>query len=462
MSSSRPVAVSSSAAVRDFEQAVKDVRDAVDAITVGPAGIQQIEAVLHVATQTLLATSAAVRTIAGRRIADAAALSDSDDDDGDREPSFRPRVSGDVFVFGRGEFGRLGLGDNTENQLIPQVLLTVGGLRPVDLAGGAEHSLLLTDSGDVYAFGRGNYGQLGFENIASTNNTPQVVSALKGKRAIQIATHSEHSLVLMDNGEVYAFGYGASGQLGLGEKAVFKTRPQLVQGPLAGKRVTAVTCGAEHSLVLTEAGEVYAFGSGGSGRLGFDGPDVESEPLPRLITALVGKRIVAISAGDFHSLVLTSDGKVYTFGCNDSGQLGLGDSSNRRQPTLVEALAAEKVTAIAAGFRHSLVLTATGRVYAFGSGDGGRLGLGSDTSNRKTPTLVDGVPNATAIAAGAEHSLVANDKGEVYAFGRGRHGQLGLGSKEDCNVPRLIHALSGRKAVVIGAGDFHSLILASA
>jgi len=146
----------------------------------------------------------------------------------------------------------------------------------------------------------------------------------------------------------------------------------------------------------------------------------------------------AVAAGKTHSLVLTESGEVYAWGDNDDGQLGLGDREERLTPTKVEGL--PKVKAIAAGGAHSLALTESGEVYAWGWNREGQLGLGEmgDWKVRLTPTKVEGLPKVKAIAAGGGYSLALTESGEVYAWGNNAIGQLGLGDREERLTPTKV------------------------
>jgi alpha-tubulin suppressor-like RCC1 family protein len=145
---------------------------------------------------------------------------------------------------------------------------------------------------------------------------------------------------------------------------------------------------------------------------------------------------------------------VYSSGYNSFGQLGVGDSINRIYPTQVPTPSA--VTAIAGGAQHSLILMGNGDVYAAGNGEHGQLGNGS-TSRRFTPIRIESLSGVKSIACGDWHSLVLTESGDVYAFGYNRYGQLGLVDSQNRTSPTKIPTLAGAKA--IAAGQYHSLVL---
>ena len=135
------------------------------------------------------------------------------------------------------------------------------------------------------------------------------------------------SLILSKTGQVYAFGFNTLGQLGLGDH-LLRNVPTLIP---TLKSIIQVAAGELHSLVLTSNGQIYAFGANRHGQLGLG--DHKDKNIPTLISIL--NSIVQIAAGEFHSLVLTSNGQIYAFGYNKAGQLGLGDYLPRNEPLLI-------------------------------------------------------------------------------------------------------------------------------
>jgi len=303
-----------------------------------------------------------------------------------------------------------------------------------------------------------------------------------------VAAGVTHSLVLTEDGEVYAFGSNEGGQLGLGDD-VDRNTPTLIQGL---ENVVAVAAGGLHSLALTAKGEVYAFGWNEYGQLGL-GDNVDRYT-PTRVEGL--RNVVAVAAGGSHSLVVTKKGEIFAFGGGSRGQLGLGDNADRNTPTRIESLAGVK--AVAAGFAHNLVLLENGELYAFGWGEQGQLGIwGAALSDlqdadaarsareawmaevdgkrayRNAPVRIEGLAGVRAIAAGGVHSLVLLENGDVYSFGRNEQGQLGqtqgvYGPNESCPVPLKIGGMApegGGNFVAlppvraVAAGPFHTLLL---
>ena len=294
--------------------------------------------------------------------------------------------AGTVYSFGRGECGKLGHGDEND-QPTPKLIEALQGVRITAIVAGNFHNLVLTEAGAVYRFGGGASG--GRPSDEDENHlTPTLIETLRGVRITAIAMGSFHSLVLSEAGTVYSFGRGKCGKLGHGDENDQPT-PKLIEA-LRGMRICAIAACECYSWALSEAGAVYSFGQGKpGGRLGH--PDWGSKLTPMRIEALRGVRITAISAGDYHSMALSEAGEVYSAGMGENGELGHGDEEDRLTPTRIEALRGVRITAIVARCFNSLVLSDSGRVYSFGLGYGGRLGHREGEYKQLTPKLIQGL-----------------------------------------------------------------------
>jgi alpha-tubulin suppressor-like RCC1 family protein len=402
--------------------------------------------------------------------------------------------AGELFAFGGNGWGQLGstidVGLQSGEQLptpSPTPVAFPGAVgASVQIAAGARFSLTLTASGQLYAFGENAYGQLG-STIANgseaANPMPAQVSLPGATGAVsQIAAGATHSLALTTTGQLYAFGDNRYGQLGNstndGVDAANPT-PTLVSLPAGAGQATAIAAGAQYSLVLTDTGRLYAFGENDYGQLGVtaDSGSEAANPAPAEVSLpLAAGRPAAIAAGAQHSLVLGSTGRVYAFGANRYGQLGRlanVESEGANAAPLEVALppGAGAASEIAAGGSHSLVLSAGGSVYAFGENDYGQLGgaanAGSEAANAQA-TLVslpgaDGAP--IAVAAGESESLAITATGQLLAFGSNRFGQLGSaagsGTFAANPLPRAVELPPGTTidAVAQGATATHALAL---
>lgn len=277
---------------------------------------------------------------------------------------------------------------------------------------------------------------------------------------------------------VFATGQNANGQLG-DTTTTTRYSPVLVTstGALAGKTVRVLARGAAHSLALCSDGTLVAWGKNSEGQLG-DGTSVQRTVPVAVTTAgtpLAGRTVVAIAAGDSHSLALCSDGTVVAWGYNAGGQLGDGSLDSRLLPVAVTmagtALAGKSVVALAAGRHHSLALSDDGTVAAWGLNFYGELGDGT-TTDRRLPVAVTTAGTALAgktvvtIAAGAYHSLALCSDRTLAAWGDCTNGQIGNGAgggqfNTAVAVITGVPALAGKTIVALAAGARHSLALCS-
>jgi alpha-tubulin suppressor-like RCC1 family protein len=402
--------------------------------------------------------------------------------------------AGELLATGGNGWGQLGstldVGLQGGQQLAtptptPVTLAGAGG-SIAQLAAGAGFSLALTSTGQLYAFGENQYGQLGNSTgngIEDANPVPALVQLPAGSGpVVQVAAGAEHSLVLTASGRLYAFGDNRYGQLGSSANAgidAANPQPALVGLPAGSGPVVQIAAGAEHSLVLSASGRLYAFGSNDAGQLGVaagSGTETANPAPAQASLPAASAQPVAIAAGMQHSLVLTSSGQLYAFGSNRYGQLGRqanAETTSANPVPLEVALPAGAGGAgeIAAGGSHSLVLSASGRLYAFGSNAAGQLGSATGAVSEAAsplPALVALPPAEAApiaIGAGASDSLVLTASGELLAFGSNRFGQLGSvagsGSSTPNPRPRALEAPPGTTidTFATGSSATHTLAL---
>ena len=330
-------------------------------------------------------------------------------------------------------------------------------------AGAKYASAAIDDEGQLCVFGNiHTLGYGGSEDIFRLS-VPTPMTPPPDVRVRRVSVGGHHVLALTDSGAVLSFGCGRVGQLGHGDHDD-QYEPKVIEA-LHSVCVVAISAGRDHSLVLTDDGVVLSFGRGGFGKLGHGDSLVRLEPTP--IEALRGVRVVAIAAGEAHSLLLAHTGAVFSFGWGDGGQLGHGNQRDQSTPKMIKALLGVCVVAIAAGHKHSLVLTDEGAVLSFGIGDDGQLGHGDEPLDKRfqyKPRVIEALRGmrVLAVAAGGDHSLVLTDGGTVLSFGLGNHGQLGHGDGPSCKLlhtPRVVEALCDVRVVAITAGWGHSMAL---
>ena len=399
--------------------------------------------------------------------------------------------AGGVLAFGDNSDGQLGSATNdgtNDPNATPTLVPLPGQVGPATQVAVGGHSLVLTATGQLYGFGDNFFGQLGSFANTGTNNpnpTPTVVT-LPGEigPVIRIAAGSDHSLAVTASGQLYAFGFNYYGQLGRSANTSSgDPNPTPTVVTLAGEigPVTQVAAGGNHSLAVTASGQLYAFGYNGYGGLGSATNSGTGNPTPTPTpVSLPGEigPVTQVAAGGAHSLAVTASGQLYAFGLNGTGELGSATniSTNNPNPTPTLVTLPDEigpVTQVAAGSNHSLAVTASGQLYAFGYNEYGQLGsaTNSGTGNpNPTPTLVTlpgEVGRVTQVASGGDHSLAVTASGQLYAFGINEYGQLGSAANDGTDnpnpTPTLVRLASGTTidTVAKGEGADHSLAIVS-
>ncbi|WP_416905407.1 Ig-like domain repeat protein [Micromonospora echinospora] len=358
---------------------------------------------------------------------------------------------GTGLAWGWNAFGQLGNGTNTRSN-VPVPVALPAGTRITAIDGGGGYSLALTSTGTVLAWGSNHYGQLG-NGTNTHSNVPVPVALPTGTRITAIDAGHDHSLALTSTGTVLAWGDNSSGELGNGTNT--RSRIPVPVALPTGTRITAIDGGSAHSLALTSTGTMLAWGDNSSGELG-NGTNTHSNvPVP--VALPTGTRITAIDGGTAHSLALTSTGTMLAWGYNHYGQLGNGTNTHSNVPVPV-SLPNPSIVAIATGSHHSLALTSTGTMLAWGYNHYGQLGNGTNTHSN-VPVAVDFLPTITATDAGGEHSLVLTSTGTMYAWGYNTSGQLGNGTNTSSSRPVPVNLPAGTRITAIAAAYYHTLAL---
>ncbi|GEA15427.1 hypothetical protein E308F_16710 [Moorella sp. E308F] len=316
-----------------------------------------------------------------------------------------------------------------------------GGLK---VAGGMYHSLALMSDGTVWAWGYNYSGELGNGMFTRLSKFPVQVANLTD--VVAVTAGGYHSLALKSDRTVWAWGSNIYGQLGDGTWADRYTPVQVADL----FDVVAVAAGDHHSLALKSDGTVWAWGDNEFGQLG-DGT-ITNRNTPVQVANLTD--VVAVAASGGHSLALKSDGTVWAWGHNYTGQLGDGTTNSHTTPVQVANLSG--VVAVAAGANHSLALKSDGTVWAWGDNFYGQLGDGT-TNRHTTPIQVKNLSGVVAIMAGAEYSFALKSDGIVWAWGANYTGQLGDGTTTDRYTPVQVANLTD--VVAVAGGGYHSLAL---
>ena len=322
------------------------------------------------------------------------------------------KSDGSLWAMGANYYGQLGDGTfNSTNR--PEQIVSDG---VVAIAAGVVHSLFLKSDGSLWAMGNNFSGQLGDGTFNTTNQPEQIVSS----GVVAIAGGVYHSLFLKSDGSLWAMGRNLEGELGDGTFNNTNRPEQIVSSG-----IVAIAGGDFHSLFLKSDGSLWGMGFNAGGQLG-DGTSGDYNYTNRP-EQIVSAEVVAIAAGGYHSLFVKSDGSLWAMGYNNRGQIGDG-TFNYSGVTRPEQIVTSNVVAIAAGDIHSLFLKSDGSLLATGDNYYGQLGDGSTLNYTNLPEQIvaSGVV-AISSETQAGHSLFLKSDGSLWAMGANFNGQLGDG-----------------------------------
>lgn len=317
-----------------------------------------------------------------------------------------------VFTWGCVLDGRLGHGGAASAPELVKGLPGVGGVdRVASVACGDRHSAAVTAAGRVYVWGSGP--GLGLGEDCDSARSPVLLQALSSCKIQQVCCGATHSIAVAESGSVLSWGASEHGALGHGEMSMLVPCPTVIPRLEA---VTSVSSGGDHNLAIDSAGAAFAWGLGEDGQLGHRRRGSCSYPLQ--VSTLQRVCCLSSSCGQWHSLVVSTAGHVYAFGSGIGGRLGNGSEDVQSTPV---KLALERVVQVAAGAKHSVALTDDNQLYAWGSGPDNELGLvpGAPQSYSQfssgVPTLLYSADallhnRIFQVEAGTHHTLVLADK----------------------------------------------------
>ncbi|XP_013869066.1 secretion-regulating guanine nucleotide exchange factor isoform X1 [Austrofundulus limnaeus] len=380
-----------------------------------------------------------------------------------------------LHTWGANSYGQLGQG-HAEDQCVPRLSdsSALQGRAVRSVSGGGGHSVVITESGEVFVCGQNDRGQLGLGHNINIS-TLQLCPGLN-QRVTHVTCGWDFTLLLTDYYQVLACGSNAFGQLGVGETT--KQTADLLAVVGLKEPIVSVAAGLRHSLAVSDSGCVYQWGTGlfSHAKRALSPHPVPSHlcsRVPYLVPGLNQRKPQLVAAGSAHCACLTEEGDLFLWGSNKHGQLTTAEPF-LPTPTLLKPclFKAEKVLKVWSGWTHNVAQTESGKVFTWGRGDYGQLGRrvstsqkteqhadgsvaegGSQTKENCLPEEIKVLIGATQISCGSEHNL-AIVGGRLLSWGWNEHGMCGDGSQADVFQPRLVSDL---RPVLVGCGAGHSM-----
>ena len=349
--------------------------------------------------------------------------------------------SGKVYSCGENGYGQLGLGNSTKRKLFNEVNITIVTGNIIEIIQGKYDILILTDGGDVYGCGSNVGGDAGAGSLGINNGYPQKTikkmildSAILGfdisGKIIKVVNMVKHTIVLTDTGQVYGTGKNDWGQLGLNntnDKKIL-TKMELDSVTLGfdiSGKIIDVACGLGHTIVLTDNGKVYSCGYNLDGQLGL-GDITDYKILKEMdLSNISSGKIIKIACSNKSTFVLTDDGYIYGCGYNNQGLLGLNNTNQKNiltqmklSSTILGFNISGKIIDIKTGLNHAILLTDTGKVYGCGQNDKGQLGQGKTNSTTKKLVEIPIDRDVEYISCSYNSSYFLTEGGYLYGCGK--------------------------------------------
>jgi hypothetical protein len=324
-----------------------------------------------------------------------------------------------MLAMGRNDYGQLGLGQGGD--VLEPVELILENMHVVNVAVGAFHTLFVMNDSSVWASGRNNYGQLGL-NMSEVPKTFKPVK-LDISDVKDVSAGYAHSLILKKNGQVFAAGWNAHGQLGDDSTKSKDTLVQVLDG------CQAIVAGYDFSYFLKTNKELWATGMNLGGQLG------DGTRQTKLVPTKILDDVDAVAAGESHGMILKNDGTVWATGSNFDGQLGVGDPSPKAAPVNIGV---SDVGSVFAGGDSSCYIGLDDVAYGAGSNRRGQLGMGNESSMLTWKMMDDGVHT---LSVGEAHTVMVAE-GTVKASGQNTHGELGDGTTESKRLFVEVHSVA--------------------
>jgi alpha-tubulin suppressor-like RCC1 family protein len=312
----------------------------------------------------------------------------------------------------------------------------------------SDHSAFIDNSGYIITLGDNTYGQLGWTYRPFIYSVPIVETLLnynslylrKNEKGLSVSCGSYHTVVLSNYNNLYAFGLNSTGQLGMNNTTNLSILTPMVLDKISlDEKIISIACGIEHTVVLTNTGNVFACGNNTYGQLGMNNTTNLSILTPMVLNNLTANndKVISIACGISHTVVLTVSGNLYACGRNTTGQLGLNNNSTLQRTTLVKMsgpsdgyVGTEMPRYVACGGYHTVVLTNNNNLYACGYNFEGQLGYGYTNSSNNilnkmlSPSLSSG-EKFISLSCGAVHTVVLTNKNNIYGCGNNAYGKLG-------------------------------------
>ena len=342
------------------------------------------------------------------------------------------KSDGSLWTWGRNNVGQLGDGGNMDTSVPIQIM---EGTEFIQVSLGYDHSAALSSDGLLWTWGSNQYCQLGDGTTTNRSTPVQVLSDVT-----QVAMGWYHSAAIRSDGSLWMWGNNASGQLGDGTTTNRSTPVKVMDD------VVQISLGQHHSAAITSDGSLWVWGYNGYGQLGDGTYENHLTPM-KVLDGVEDGAVVQVALGDMHSAAIKADGTLWMWGYNGYGQLGNGTTTESLVPMQVTALG-NGVTQVAMGRAYSAAIKSDGSLWTWGYNASGQLGDGTTTSKTTPVEVTELGVEVSQVALGVEHSAAIKADGSLWMWGWNKYGQLGDGIAKLYPAPKKVEGMGGKVSQV--------------
>ncbi len=352
-----------------------------------------------------------------------------------------------LWLWGNNDFGRLGTNDVTHRSSPVQTVS--GGIvwRQIATMGRSSHTAAIKTDGTLWTWGNNANGRLGTNNITHRSSPVQTVSG--GNNWRQVSTGEAYTTAIKTDGTLWLWGLNSSGQLGTNN---ITSRSSPVQTVSSGTNWQQVSAGVIHTAAIKTDGTLWMWGANSLGRLGTNDITHRSSPVQ---TVSSGTDWRQVSAGGYHTAAIKTDGTLWIWGFNTSGQLGTNDITHRSSPVQTVSGGTDW-RQVSAGVSHTTAIKTDGTLWIWGVNTSGQLGI-NDITHRSSPVqTVSGGNNWRQVSAGSAHIGAIKTDGTLWMWGSNTNGQLGTNDTTNRSSP-VQTVMGGGYWQQISAGNTHTV-----
>jgi alpha-tubulin suppressor-like RCC1 family protein len=317
------------------------------------------------------------------------------------------------------------------------------------ISAGQFHSAAIKTDGTLWTWGLNSTGQLGTNDL--TNRSTPVTTFSGGTDWKQVSSVGRHTTAIKTDGTLWTWGFNGVGQLGTNDTTQRNTPVTTFAGGTNWKQVSS---GFNHTAAIKTDGTLWIWGTGASGRLGVN--DTSNRITP-VTTFAGGTNWKQVSCGVNHTAAIKTDGTLWTWGINSTGQLGTNDTTQRNTPVTTFA-GGTNWKQVGCGTAHTAAIKTDGTLWTWGNGSFGQLGT-NDTTNRSTPvTTFAGGTNWKQVSSGSAHTAAIKTDGTLWVWGSNAFGQLGTNDTTNRSTPVTTFA-GGNNWKQVSGGISHTAAL---